>query len=136
VKRIIVITGLFLAGLLLLAGCAGQKNTVKAKLGKEFILAIGQQASIGTEKMTVAFRDITQDSRCPSDVVCIQAGNVTAAVDLTINGAVSNITLKGNTGNATQQVDNYTFAFNVTPYPVSTHQIEKSEYRLYLTVTK
>ena len=124
-----------LAGILLLTGCAKSNAAVKAQLGKEFKLSIGQQAEIATEKMTVAFIDITEDSRCASDVVCIQAGQVTAIVSLNINGEQSTVELTARMPITTQQIGDYTFSFKVTPYPVSTHRIQKTEYQLHMTVT-
>jgi hypothetical protein len=135
------ITGVVLAAVMLLSfllsECTTADNTVKASLGTQFTLAVGQTANISSANMKVKFVDVTGDSRCASDVVCIWAGQVACLVNFTINDADSSLTLT-QTGGAvtTQQVGAYTCTFNVAPYPVSTHKIEKNEYRLQLTITK
>jgi uncharacterized lipoprotein YajG len=135
-KKVNIFLVLCFACLLVLAGCSGQKNTLKTRLGKEVALSIGQQAVITAENVTVVFKDITQDSRCPSDVVCVQAGQVNVVLDLTINGESSSSELMGRMEVTSQQIGEYIFTFSVTPEPVSTKQIQKSEYRLHLTVTE
>lgn len=56
------------------------------ELGKPFELKFGQKASIDSEKIGITFANVTEDSRCPSDVVCIQAGQATIMVSVEVNG--------------------------------------------------
>ncbi len=46
----------------------------------DITLALGQTAKVGEVKITL--NSITEDSRCPADVVCIQAGRVVANVTI------------------------------------------------------
>lgn len=70
---------------------------------------------------------VTQDSRCPSDVTCIQAGKVVVAINL---------------GTSTMEIEpgqiKHAGAFSVTlddvmPYPISTHKITDQEYKFTFT---
>lgn len=126
-----------LTTVMLLLGC-GSASTVNASLGKEFTLAIGQTATISGENLSIKFVDVTADSRCASDVECVWAGEVKVLLDIKSNGSSQQFELTQlGAGNAEgQKIGNYTYQFTVEPYPVSTHQIEKSEYRLVMTVSK
>jgi uncharacterized lipoprotein YajG len=125
-----------LTTILLLFGCAPSK--VKASLDKEFTLAIGQTANISGENLTIKLLDVTADSRCASDVECVWAGEVKVLLDINSSGSSQQFELTQlGAGNAEgQKIGNYTCKFTVEPYPISTHQIEKSEYRLKMTVSK
>ena len=121
----------------LLIGCTS--NTVKASLGKEFTLAIGQNATFSSENLKIVFLDITEDSRCAKDVECFWAGQVSCVLQITQNGISEQVKLTqpglSNTSDG-QTVGNYNYRFTVEPYPVSTKQIEKKDYRLKMTVNK
>jgi hypothetical protein len=122
---------------ILSVGC-GNTSTVNASLGNEFTLAIKQTASISGEDLSIKFVDVTADSRCPSGVECPWAGEVKILLNIKTNGSTQQIemTQLGTGDNEGQKVGNYIYKFTVEPYPVSTHQIEKSEYRLNMTITK
>ena len=119
-------------------GC-GDNEITKARLDEEFALAIGQQATISGQDMEIKFKDVTGDSRCPSDVVCIHAGEVTCAVEIKKAGSSTQMTLTqpGLYSEYTKTTfQDYELAFKVTPYPTSGTSINKTEYRLYLIISK
>ena len=100
-------------------------------------LKIGETADIDTNlKMTLL--DV-EDSRCPSDVVCIWQGTVSAKVQFQKGPqdlGVHTISME------TLEDDEQTFGgyyvrlTNVEPYPVSTTPIDPSEYSLTFFVSK
>lgn len=49
-------------------------------LGAPFELRVGETAAVDDELLTVSFRGVTNDSRCPIDVVCIVAGDATVSL--------------------------------------------------------
>lgn len=113
------------------------EKAIEATKGSEFSLAIGQTAYIASEPIYIKFIDVTGDSRCPKNVVCIQAGNAACDVEITLNNTSEQVTmnrlgLSEAPGERTFQ--KYTFAFDVLPYPETGKQIGKSDYRLILTV--
>jgi hypothetical protein len=57
---------------------------VQAALGQTFTLKVGQQARIAGADVTVLFKAVPSDSRCPVDVQCVWAGN--ARVQLAAGG--------------------------------------------------
>jgi hypothetical protein len=110
-----------------------------AALGEEFTLAIGQSKAITGENITIKFLYVTADSRCPGNVTCIWAGEVSCMVEITRPGA-SLLTLvltePGLTDQpSNQQFDGHSIAFRVNPYPTAGKQIAKGDYRLSMTVT-
>jgi len=122
-----------------LAGAACTTAPPQVNLGNAFILLPGARAAITGEGLTVRFLDVTEDSRCPSEVVCIQAGQAVARVELESAASKDMALLTevgGGTGLTYLTYREYTLAFRITPYPVSTQSIAANAYRLELTVTK
>lgn len=76
---------------------------------------------------------VLEDSRCPSDVQCIQAGRVVVAFNL--SGPSGDSTLQLETGQ-TGSTENLQLALHeVRPYPVSTRKIQDDEYRFIITIS-
>lgn len=100
-------------------------------------LRIGQAVRFGSVEIT--FAGVPQDSRCPSDAVCVWAGN--AVAEVTVGPAVGegptyqlllNTTVGERAGKAwgllVELVD-------LSPVPVSTHPTRAEEYVLRLAVS-
>jgi len=119
-------------------GCAGSSELVKAGIGQEFSLRIGQTAQIENEPLAIRFNGVAGDSRCPRNVTCVWAGEVKCDVTVTYQGISSNITLTqpGLTEPPSETYKGYKLIFSVQPYPETPKQISTSEYRLILTVEK
>ena len=64
------------------AGCATVDTAIVANPGAEFSLALGQTAALSGTGYRITFDRVTEDSRCPADVVCVWAGD--AKIQLTI----------------------------------------------------
>jgi hypothetical protein len=54
-----------------------------ATLGQPFMLAVNHATSIKQTDLNIRFVDVTEDSRCPLDVKCIWAGQVSVLVEAT-----------------------------------------------------
>ncbi len=123
---------------LVLGGCTGSSQEVKAKLGEEFSLQIGQTALLADENVKITFKEVITDSRCPKNVTCIWAGQVSCLTEVTKGGTLNKLVLTqpGLSDPATESFNGYKVAFNVTPYPEAGKQIAQDEYRLVLTVSK
>ena len=124
---------------LLLIGCAGGGGPIKASLGQEFTLAVGQTAEIIGENLSMTFFDVVEDSRCPKNVTCIWAGRVSAVVEIKGEGPVYKMVLTepGLTDAPSWETyEGYSLSFHVTPYPEAGKKIAADEYRLSLIVDK
>ena len=76
-------------GILFLSGCtrsAGEDIAYQASLGKDFQLKPGEVAQIASEKMFIRFLNVTEDSRCPKDALCVWAGQVSVLANLNVRG--------------------------------------------------
>lgn len=126
--------------MLLLLGCASNPPLVQAQLGKNFTLKVNQSASFASEGLVVKLAEVSQDSRCPSDVVCVWAGEVRVKLLLS-KGEKSGLlqpALGAAAGNESEaEFEGYKIkVVAVEPYPVSTRQIAQSDYNVTLAVEK
>lgn len=65
--------------------CAGATSAPKgAQVGEPFALLVGESATVAQTSIVVRFASVNE-SRCPTDVTCVHAGD--AAVTLTFSGA-------------------------------------------------
>jgi len=124
--------------LLISAGCSKSKD-VKANLGEEFSLNIGQTVRIASEGLEIEFIEVTGDSRCPKGVICIWAGEVTAKVAINTGKSLDELLLTEpglSNGKATAFYQKYRLAYHVEPYPQAGTEIAEDEYRLHLKISK
>ena len=80
---IIAACGLTLAPL----GCAPVETAITVEPGSSFSLPLGKTAVLKGTDTRLTFKEVSQDSRCPTDVVCVWAGDATIAVVISRNGA-------------------------------------------------
>lgn len=135
----VIFSVLLVTAFIAIAACAPKTDDKTVSLGDSFSLAVGQSASIDGEGLAIKFIDIVADSRCPLGVLCIWQGEVACLVEMTHSGTGQQkvLTYPGLTEELSKaQFGSYQFTFSVEPYPEAGEQIEKSEYRLNLLVTK
>lgn len=97
-------------------------TTVTARLGQKVTL----------NGVTGTVTEVLEDSRCPSDVQCIQAGTVRIKVNMTYGALSQNATLTLNQP-LTMSGRSITLT-DVKPYPVSGTPIASSDYVFTLLV--
>lgn len=69
-------------GTLLAAACATRAVPVAAGLDEPFRVSVGGRAVLDGGRLAVDFRGVPADSRCPTDVLCVRAGEATVALRL------------------------------------------------------
>ena len=78
---------LFMASIALLTACSRATSApADVKVGQSIQLAEGQSAMVSNTSVVVQFVS-ANDSRCPSDVVCVSAGE--AVISLSLAGAAA-----------------------------------------------
>ena len=120
---------------LVVAGCSS--NAVS--LGQEFSLHIGESANIRGEELKVKFLEVTEDSRCPTGVVCVWEGRVSFLVEITYHESIQSIVLTepGSTSWPSEiAFEEYKITYHIEPYPQAGTEIVKEEYRLELKISK
>jgi len=77
-------TSLLLALLVLGFGaCDSATSPTRAvPLGQPFELPVGEAAAIADELLVVSFQAVTADSRCPTGVLCIWAGEAVVSLEV------------------------------------------------------
>ena len=120
--------------------CASSLSEVKAHLGEEFSLPIGQTFAITGENLSIKFVEVSEDSRCAKDVTCIWEGRVIAVVEISTGGSLQQLKLSqlGLTDEPSREsYGEYELTYKIEPYPEkATIEITADEYRLLLTVNK
>jgi hypothetical protein len=69
------------------SGSGSPAPTRKAAVDADFELAVGEEARIEALGLRVRFESVTNDSRCPIDVVCVWEGDATLVLELEQGGA-------------------------------------------------
>jgi hypothetical protein len=107
-----------------------------AEVGQPFSLKVNQTAHIESAGIDVMFVNVTEDSRCPSDVTCVWAGQVAVIIDVNASASSSQLTLTLSGGQSeAKSFGNYSIMLaDVQPYPVSTKKISLSDYVATLVV--
>lgn len=90
------------AGSLLLAALAGCNSTgpTTVRLNEEFVLAPTESVEVEGTGLSVAFRRVLEDTRCPVEVFCVVAGN--GSVELQIFGSAQQNSVVLNTAEVPQ----------------------------------
>ncbi len=112
------------------AGCGSSGSPGDVPLGVEFSLAPRESVLVGEDALPVRFVAVAEDSRCPKDVTCIQAGRV--VVSVTAGPAAEPFTLEPE---GTAEVHGHRLTLlRVEPYPPSAAAIPPSPYRATFVV--
>jgi hypothetical protein len=104
-------------------------------------LAAGATRAVGDEGLTLTFEGVTSDSRCPTDVTCIWAGEGVVRVRVVLPGQPSaTLTLHTPGGTASSEAP---YAQRVVvgltelrPAPISTRTLVPQDYEAVFLVTK
>ena len=79
-------------------GAPAAGTQLSVTMGQEFPLHVGQSAAVAGVSAVITFRGVPSDSRCPSDVQCVQAGNAAVMLDVaTRGGPAAPVTLNSTT---------------------------------------
>ncbi len=123
---------------ILVAGCARHSATAPSGAGY-LTLKAGEHGEVNGIAVTMVRVDA--DSRCPSDVQCVSAGNAVVAFTLrTPSDPLGSGTAALQFLNTTVEPRSLVRAGyritldSLTPYPVSTHTIAPDEYRAFFSV--
>ena len=108
--------------------------------GREFKLKVGRQVTVKGTKLRIRFVAVENDSRCPSDVTCVWAGN--AAVRLQLGTGRGSKTVTLNTSKSPSFVGETEYhgykvkLVELSPYPRSDRKIARHDYTATLLVSK
>jgi hypothetical protein len=123
-----------LCSIAVLAGCNG--ITTVSAFPTTVTVNFGAEFRIADPELTVRFAEVLQDSRCPVDLTCVQAGSATLRFSLIeSNGALNTLLLE--TGRPGEASHGLTFRLvEVEPAPRSTRPIDPRDYKARVEVTR
>jgi hypothetical protein len=98
----------------------------------------GETATIEDVDLFVEFVEVSGDSRCPADAICIQGGDALVHIRVLDGRAISSYELHtGDSSRATVTHNQIRIGLvDLQPYPFSSRTIAPAEYRATLTVTR
>jgi hypothetical protein len=134
-KRIFIIVGLIIILLLPVVSLSCTAN-IPASLGQQFTLPVNRTAEITGESFLIRFVAVTSDSRCPTGVYCVWAGQAKCQLRITYQSSTE--TLEVTISSQMQLVmvyHQYTIRATLEPYPQANQQIKGDEYSLKMTIT-
>ena len=145
----IIIMPLLLAMVAGVCGCTGNSRrdeqkpkieAVQAELDTPITLEFSRIASVEDEKILIEFTDLTEDSRCPVNVTCVWEGQVTVALNISMDGKESgslNLTSRaGHEKLALADFNGYSIRLAKVEPPKTQDEIELSEYIITLIFSK
>ena len=110
-----------------------------ARLGEEFRIKIGQRITIKGQRLSIRFTAVREDSRCPTGVQCVWAGNAAVVVEVSSKKKKA-VQLTLNTNNLVKpnhEHNGYKIKLaGLKPYPKADQRIEPKDYEALLVVTK
>jgi hypothetical protein len=122
-----------------LAGCASGGDNVTKMLGEEVSLRPMESAYVGSESFFLRFEEVVSDSRCPSDVVCIRAGE--AVVRVSAGASRDSYTFAVPSWSSAEHPHNHVIdgyqveLLSVQPHPRSDEAINPADYIANFVVT-
>ncbi|HSD32648.1 MAG TPA: hypothetical protein VLB49_12105 [Gemmatimonadales bacterium] len=110
---------------------------IEAAADEEFRLAIGETAVVAGTDLRITFRAVVNDSRCPSAVQCVSAGNAEVALQVRQGSADTSFVLNTTRGPRTATQPGFLIELiALTPYPERPESpIPAAVYRADLTVS-
>ena len=134
-----IINALFLL-LATLGSTLQDPGAVRASVGEEFKIKIGQQVIVKGPKLRIKFDSVHDESRCPTGVQCVWEGNAGVVVELwNKKKALVQATLNTNTSMKPNHLEHkgYTIKLvGLSPYPKADQRIDPKDYEAVLLVTK
>jgi hypothetical protein len=113
-----------------------------ARVGREFRIRAGRTVTLAREGLRLRFVRVAADSRCPTGVDCVWAGNAEVVIEVGARNRRVSKTLRLNTNASPERPaeDKYrTYTVKLVkldPYPRTTRKIRQGEYTATLLVSK
>ncbi len=133
-----VVLGMALA--LVLQGCTEGADPLSGHVAPgEMTFVVGQERAIPGTVATLGFFDVPADSRCPSQVQCVWAGDATVTMGLRVGDRGPTYPVTLHTSGAAGPIADTVLGLRIglvdlSPYPVTPGSIGLDEYLLRVDV--
>ena len=114
---------------LMLTGCSGGPTQPdRVPTGRSFELRVGETA-LTTDDVRIKFDTVRSDSRCPTDVTCVRAGEAVIALTIGRVGEVPEGRELDTAARSSTTFLNFTITLSsLQPYPRSDRQPQPGDY--------
>jgi hypothetical protein len=134
-----ILSFLFLFTAATTAAATPQRVTKDVALDKEFEIKFDQEVRIKKEGLRIIFSSVAEDSRCPTGVECVWAGNGKIVLFIK-NSRRRAYYIKLNTG-VEPKHDNFIMKYDIklvslSPYPKKDVKIKNKDYVATLVVSR
>ncbi|HEX6924706.1 MAG TPA: hypothetical protein VF167_04725 [Longimicrobiaceae bacterium] len=123
-----------------LMACNGTRPlgpTVEVPLGESFSLQIGQTARVTESDLRIRFEQVAEDSRCPTDVQCVWAGNARVALVVALGADRRELEVNTGVDPRAVEVDGYSLRLeDLRPHPSTRRGIPRGGYTATLVVSQ
>lgn len=112
--------------------------SLQAQTNQKFTVQINRQKTLTKNKLTIKFLSLVEDSRCPTDAQCIQAGNAKIKIQVRkTGGAWKTFELNTDDNPQTVSVAGYTIKLiDINPKPATNIRINRLGYTATFMVSK
>jgi len=111
---------------------------VGPKPGESFSLAVGQRVTLDTVHTSVRFLTVSEDSRCPSQVQCVWAGDGAVVLEIAsaeANAAEDTLHTNSESGPRSTVLGRFELTLlQLDPYPETPGAIAPEDYRATLAL--
>ena len=124
-----------------LAACTSSSTlptapTVTVPMGSDFTLAPNQSAIVNPGDVQLTFGGVTNESRCPTSVQCVQAGSARIALRVVSTTGSRDLAVETRPSSDTASIDGFLVRLvGVAPVPGNFDPIPAASYRATLRVT-
>ena len=126
-----------LAALVTLQACASVDSIIIAEPDVAFSLPVGKTAGVAGSSTRLTFRQVSEDSRCPTNVVCVWEGDAKIELLPVRDGTVGlAVVLSLHTPNEAQVGDLVVRFVGLTPYPATPEPSSPRQYVAELVVRR
>jgi hypothetical protein len=111
---------------------------LQAQTNQRLTVQVNQQKTLSKSKVTIKFVSLVEDSRCPTDTQCIQAGNAKIQIEVGKVGSASK-TFELNTSDKRQAISfaGHTIKLvDLNPKPASNIRINRFGYTATFVIGK
>ena len=117
------------------AASPNNQTVSQQELGRSFSMKIGESIMVGELRLT--FRSVEGDSRCPTDAVCVWAGDGEIALKIEQAGKAAVAALHTTLEPKKTEWDGYTIALvSLAPERKANAPVSYADYRAEIVVTR
>ena len=137
-KMRIGVVAICLALIALVFACKSEGTIKTMQIGEAISLKINESAKLATNDLSVTFKAVTSDSRCPQGAQCVWAGEADVVLTVKAGENSQDITVKVGAGAANKAtVEPYVISIlKLDPYPVLNQSIQASDRVIELRVDR